>query len=412
MPLARPSSLAAIAAPVTSMIWWLCACTSDPAPQDLLELEQLGEALFSDTDLSFNRTQSCATCHDPDRGFVDGRQGTDGSIAAVSRGDDDISLGDRNAPTAAYAAYIFPATLEEGTRARHNKQNANRLYEGPLGGLFLDGRAGGLAGQAAGPPLNPLEMGMPDEAAVSERLQEKPEYVAAFREHFGANVFDDPLVAYQAMADAIAAYERTEAFAPFDSKYDRFLRGEAVLSFKENTGKSLFFSEFTNCAICHQLHENGDPLRKFEETFSGYEFHNIGVPVNEAVRSMNGVQDADPGLAGVPGFEAPEHLGKFKTPTLRNVAVTGPYMHNGVFRDLKTVVLFYEHFVSDDRDTNPETGNEWRAPEHPSTVNRDLLTVGDGMTELEVESLVCFLRTLTDRRYEDLVEDKGIACAD
>lgn len=391
----------------------LCAfaplgCGEDETP---LSIEALGEALFFDTRLSMNGNQSCATCHDPERAFIDPRLDADGLIAAVSIGDDGVSLGDRNAPTAAYSA--FAPEFHEGTRRRFNKQNNHRLYEGPLGGLFHDGREPSLEGQAGGPPLNPIEMGMPDKAAVIARLAEDEVYDVAFRARFAEDVFDDPDAAYAGMTQAIAAFERTEQFAPFDSKYDRSLRGEATLSFKELTGKSLFFSEFTNCGICHQLHNNGDPVGKFEETFSGYEYHNIGVPTNVAVRAQNGVTEPDLGLALNPNVSGAEARGKFRTPTLRNIAVTEPYMHNGVFRDLRTVIEFYDKYVDPDgRPNNPETGAPWAAPEVPETVANDLLEVGDPLTDADVEALVCFLRTLTDARYEHLVQDKGIDCAD
>ena len=387
------------------------ACGSDTEPT--LTVTELGEALFFDTNLSWNRTQACATCHNPEHAFIDDRLDDDGQIAAVSVGDDGTSLGDRNAPTAGYAAFTTPLELGVGTRRRFNKQSRNRTYEGALGGFFLDGRASGLEGQAAGPPLNPLEMGMPDEASVVARIEENPEYVRAFRAHFGQAVFDEPATAYAAMTDAIAAFESTEEFAPFDSKYDRWLVGEATFSFIELTGKSLFFSEFTNCAICHQLHSDGDPVNGLVETFSGYEYHNIGVPENEAVRADNGVTDPDLGLASNTQFDDPTERGKFKVPTLRNVAVTEPYMHNGVFRDLKTTVLFYEHFVDPElRPTNPETGEPWREPEIPETVSTELLEVGDSLTDFEVDALVCFLRTLTDQRYEHLIQEKGVSCGE
>ena len=389
------------------------ACGSDAEPAEPLTLVELGEALFFDTNLSRNRTQSCATCHNPEHGFIDNRLDEDGKIDAVSLGDDGVSLGDRNAPTAAYAAFTVPDSLGTGTRQRFNKQSQNNTYEGALGGLFLDGRAVGLEGQAGGPPLNPLEMAMPNEAAVVARIEENADYVRAFRAHFGNDVFDEAVVAYQAMTEAIGAFERTDFFSPFDSKYDRFLRGEATFSFRELTGRSLFFSQFTNCAICHQLQSNGDPVNKLRETFSGYEYHNIGVPVNEEVRARNGVTTGDLGLASNADFADPAEEGKFKVPTLRNVAVTEPYMHNGVFRDLKTTVLFYEHFVDPERrPNNPETGQPWRDPEFPETVATDLLEVGDSLTDEEVDSLVCFLRTLTDQRYEDLIQEKGVSCED
>ncbi len=388
----------------------LAGCGPDSAPT--MTKAELGEQLFSDKNLSKHRTQSCATCHDPERAFIDSREGLDGRVSAVSLGDDGVSLGDRNTPTAAYAAFA-PRFSLESSRSRHNKQKQNKLYEGPVGGQFLDGRESDLEGQAGGPPLNPIEMGMADKASVVARLQENPAYVEALRGLYGGAIFDDPEAAYAAMAESIAAFEKTSRFAPFDSKYDRSLRGEATLSFMELTGKSLFFSQFTNCAICHQLHGNGDPIKKFEETFSGYEYHNLGVPVNEAVRAKNGVTEVDRGLNSRPEINDPSHDGKFKTPTLRNVAVTGPYMHNGVFRDLRTVILFYESYTNPSgRAENPETKKPWARPEVDATVSRDLLEVGDALTDTEVDALVCFLRTLTDQRYEPLIEDKGIVCGD
>ncbi len=366
---------------------------------------ELGEALFHDPRLSKDRTQSCATCHDPGKAFIDARHDEDGQRRPVSLGDDGHSLGERNAPTLTYAA-LAPTFESDGKRRRVNKQKAFREYHGALGGQFLDGRAATLAEQAGGPPLNPVEMNMPSEAAVVERLQENDAYVASFEALFGEDVLDSPESGYRAMSESIAAFERGEQFATFDSKYDRALEGEATLSFKESAGKSLFFSQFANCAVCHQLHENGDPVKKFEEPFTGYEFHNIGVPANPAVE----MAEPDPGLYGHPAVDDPATRGQFKVPTLRNVAVTGPYMHNGVFRDLKTVVEFYDHFVNEERDINPETGEPWREPEVPETVAKDLLSVGDPMNDYQIEAMVCFLRTLTDERYEHLLPEDDLGC--
>ena len=367
--------------------------------------EALGQALFHDPNLSRNRTQSCATCHVPSEGFVDTRVDGSGQRRPVSLGDDGQSLGERNAPTLTYAA-LTPTFELDGERKRVNKQKGHQRYHGPLGGQFLDGRAATLADQAGGPPLNPSEMNLPDKAAVVERLEENPAYVDAFKALFGEEVLDSAESGYRAMTESIAAFERTERFATFDSKYDRALAGKATLSFKESAGKSLFFSQFANCAICHQLHGNGDPIKKFEEPFTGYEFHNIGVPANPALDRA----EPDPGLYGNPAVDDPGARGKFKVPTLRNVAVTGPYMHNGVFRDLKTVIEFYDHFVNDERTLNPETGEPWRDPEVPGTVAEDLLAVGDPMTDYQVEAMVCFLRTLTDRRYEPLLPEDDLGC--
>lgn len=345
-------------------------------------MARLGEQLFSDTDLSLNRTQSCATCHAPDRAFTDPRG------LPTSLGDDGVSRGGRNAPSAAYAAFA-PAF----------GRNAKGIWHG---GQFLDGRANTLEAQAGGPPLNSLEMAMPSKAAVVERLKEKPDYVRAFTAVFGAGVLDDPERGYEAMTQAIAAFERTPLFQPFDSKYDRSLRGAYKMTPQEELGKALFFSnQFTNCNTCHQL--NAFPDAK-DETFTNYEFHNIGVPANPALKDV--VHDPDQGLAASTAV-APEAQmkGLFKTPTLRNVAVTGPYMHNGVFNDLETVILFYNKYNSKAprRQINPETGQAWAAPEVAENLSLKELETGPALKDRDVAALVAFLRTLTDRRYEHLV---------
>ena len=350
--------------------------------------EHLGQQLFFDTDLYKNFTQSCATCHQVGQAFIDKRG--KGVAAAVSLGDDGHSLGDRNAPTATYAAAIPPFHLK-----------ANGIY---AGGLFLDGRAATLADQAEGPPLNPIEMGMTSAAEVVARLKLNSNYVAVFKQLYGEQVFADSGTAYKAMADAIAAFERTALFNPYDSKYDREQRGEYTFTDEEELGRTLFFSQqFTNCNQCHQLETT--PNRS-GEVFTNFEYHNIGVPENKALRAMNGVKVLDEGLFQHPDVNDPAQRGKFRTPTLRNVAVTGPYMHNGVFEDLRTVVLFYNKFNSKaaKRQINPETGKQWGEPEIAENISMDLLTMGPALDDRRIEALVAFMETLTDKRYEYLLE--------
>ena len=366
----------------------LAALVAAPASAaDYPSLEALGEALFFDVNLSANRTQACATCHDPATAFTDPRETELGRM--VSLGDNGSSLGDRNAPTAAYA--MFSPRFE---------QLDPGIYRG---GQFHDGRAADLAEQAGGPPLNPIEMGMPDKASVVARLAENPAYIAAFSALFGPATLDDAEAGYGAMTRAIAAYESTPEFAPFDSKYDRFLRGEAELTRQEELGRLLFFSQqFTNCNICHQL--NVSPMAA-AETFTNYEYHNIGVPANTAVRALTGVSGPDHGLLDNPAVDDPATDGKFKVPTLRNVAVTGPYMHNGVFADLRTVVLFYNKYNSTDmaRHINPETGTHFAPPEVLDTLSLKELEEGPALDDARIDALVAFLKTLTDARYEDLL---------
>ncbi|MBB93947.1 MAG: methylamine utilization protein MauG [Rhodobacteraceae bacterium] len=356
---------------------------SSPVPDTA---EALGERLFFDTNLSANRTQSCASCHDPARAFSDPR-------GMASPGDDGLSMGDRNAPTATYAA-LTPAF--------------GRNDEGAwIGGQFHDGRAATLADQAAGPLVNPIEMGMPDEAAVIARLREDPVYEQAFAALYGEGILDDVPGAYAAMTGAIAAFEGTDTFAPFDSRYDRFLRGEIDLTDEEELGRVLFFSaQFTNCASCHQLSTRPTYDR---ETFTDYSYHNIGTPENHDLRAMNGVAPGtiDAGLLDNPQVDDPAQRGKFRTPTLRNVAVTGPYMHNGVFDDLRTVILFYNTYNtrSEARMINPETGARFGPAPVPDTVSLDLLKEGPALDDRRIDALVAFLKTLTDARYEDLSDD-------
>ena len=380
-------------APVAALSALLIASGSgvaaDPAETQKAKAE-LGKALFFDTNLSSTRSQSCATCHNPDFGFADPR-------GAASLGADGKSLGDRNAPTAAYA-HLAPRF---GFKANGT----------PFGGQFHDGRAATLQEQAGGPPLNPAEMAMASKAEVLGRLKENPDYARTFVALYGAGVLDDAERAYDAMTDSIAAFEKTDVFSPFDSKYDRYLRGEYKMTGEEELGMTLFFSQqFTNCNICHKL--NAMPAAK-NEPFTNYEYHNIGVPVNAELRAANGLgaKHVDRGLAENPALKGTKsqiaaHNGKFKTPTLRNVAVTGPYMHNGVFQDLETVVRFYNKYNSSrpaDR-INPETGKPWGDPEIAATVSIKELEEGPALDDRRIKALVAFMKTLTDARYEPLVK--------
>lgn len=360
------------------------------ADNGLSPLERLGEHLFHDENLSLERSQSCASCHDPEAGFADSRRAANG---AFSLGDDGGSLGNRNAPTASYAAYV---------------PSFHQAADGSwTGGLFWDGRAGDLEEQAGGPPLNPIEMGMPNAALVVERLRENPSYVQSFEAVFSPDTLASEVSGFAAMTQALAAYERSAIFAPFDSKYDRYLAGEAELSPEEELGRVLFFSEqFTNCNQCHQLRKS--PMGA-QETFSDYSYHNIGVPRNPAVITEAGMADGfvDDGLLANPAVTDPSERGKFRTPTLRNVAVTGPYMHNGVFQDLRTVVLFYNRYNSkaEAAQINPETDAPWGEALVPGTLSVKELTHGPALEARRVDALVAFMTTLTDRRYEDLLRD-------
>jgi cytochrome c peroxidase len=377
----------------------LSAClflaTSAHSNAQITTKEALGESLYFDTKLSFNRTQSCASCHNPATGFVDQRSYKKSFAhleGAVSLGDDQHSFGDRSAPTSSYANQIPAFHI-----------NRKGAY---VGGQFWDGRAATLIDQAKGPPLAAIEMGIPDKSMMQARLLESSHYKNAFIELYGLETINNAELLYDAMADSIAAYENTDFFSPFDSKYDRYLNGEYELSPQEELGMTLFFSQqFTNCNQCHQL--NNSPTAA-NEPFSNYEYHNIGVPKNKAVRAQNKTDEkyVDIGLLAHPAVNDEKHRGKFKTPTLRNVAVTGPYMHNGIFKELKTVVDFYNKYnsKSTQRQINPETGERWAEPEVSNTLSSTELEFGPALNDTRINALVAFLKLLTDKRYEHLIE--------
>lgn len=380
--------LCILALSVTTLTGCMTSSQTDADPA--MTRTELGQSLFFDTNLSANRTQSCATCHSPEQGFADPRD--NGVKGAVSLGDDGHSRGDRNAPTAAYA--MFSPAFQLTSDGKYK------------GGQFHDGRESSLAGQAGGPPTNPIEMGMPSKQVTVERLLENPTYADAFRTLYGNTIFTDDDKAYAAMADSIAAFERTELFAPFNSKYDRFLSDKYQLTEQEELGRTLFFSEqFTNCNQCHQLRSRPGAA---QETFTNYEYHNIGVPLNQAVRSINGVNTdhIDQGLLNNPAVTDPAQAGKFKVPTLRNVAVTGPYMHNGVFQDLRTVVLFYNKYNSRNamRQINPESDIQWQQPEVAENISLQELESGPALNDQRIDALVAFMETLSDQRYEHLLK--------
>jgi cytochrome c peroxidase len=343
----------------------------------------LGRALFFDVDLSWPRTQSCATCHDPARAFSDSRD--NGVAGALSLGADGTSLGTRNAPALTYAALVPPF---------------GRDTDGHwVGGFFHDGRARDLADQAGQPMLDPREMQMPDAAAVVARVRAKPGYVDAISKTFGASALESVDGTFAAVRAALAAYERSPEFVAFDSRYDRFLAGEIALTREEEIGRILFFSGLTNCASCHLSNAS---VRLARETFTNHRYFNIGVPARMAAPPDRGLRDN-------PDVADDAAAGAFRVPTLRNVAVTAPYMHNGVFRELDTVMLFYDQYVVHNprNASNPETGLPWAPPDVAENIDFAKLRAGQPMDEDRIHYLVAFMRALTDRRFEHLLEARS-----
>ena len=332
--------------------------------------ERLGKLLFFEKSLSTPPGQACSACHAPEVAFTNPEL-----ELPVSKGARPGLYGSRNDLTIAYAAFVPPL--------HRNKEES--IW---VGGLFWDGRANSLAEQAQGPPLNPLEMANADTLTIAEKLRALS-YAELFIEVYGPYALSTPSRAFTNMADAIAAYEKTSEVSPFSSKYDHWLRGETELSEHEFRGLKLFEAEDKgNCAVCH-------PSRPAEESspplFTDFTYDNLGTPRNPenpfyslpSELNPEGFEFIDLGLGET--VSDPAQNGKFRVPTLRNVAITAPYMHNGVFKTLFNVMAFY----------NTREVAKWPAPEVSENVNMEELGKL-GLTNQELEDLVAFLRTLTD----------------
>ncbi|HET6375930.1 MAG TPA: cytochrome c peroxidase [Methylocella sp.] len=378
--------------------------SAKPASDPGCQLESLlGGKLYSDKNLSRLRNQSCASCHQlnpainpetgqpfPVPGFVDaenverGTPVSDGSVAG--------RFGRLNAPSVGYAAFSPPFHWDK----------AEELY---VGGQFWNGRASTLADQAAQPFLNPDEMAMPGKAAVVERLKENPSYRLLFWMVYKLKIARALSPAgidavYDAMTKAIAAFERTRQFRKFTSKFDYFMAGKTELTPLERRGLNLFNNK-AKCAACHI----STPAKKPDGTwapalFTDFTYDNIGAPRN---LNIPGNPEPDKGLGGRPDIAAADpqgfEIGKHKVMTLRNIAITPPYGHNGVFKTLEQITHFYNTRdtlgrVPDNR--HPGFGvTGWPPPEVPQNVNASEL--GNlGLSPGEEAALVAFMKTLTD----------------
>jgi cytochrome c peroxidase len=372
-------------------------------------LVELGKRIFFDTSLSTPAGQSCASCHAPNAGFAD----PDRELP-VSRGVIPERVGSRNAQSVSYAAYSpalhYDATLRPGIM--------EPMY---VGGFFWDGRARTLEAQVKEPFLNPLEMHNQDSAAVVASVR-RAAYAAELDQACGGGLaVVEP--GYDCVAAALAAYLRSPEINPYTSKFDAWQVGQAQLTAAEGRGFALFTGK-AKCKNCHST----DPGPDGKPLFTNFGHQNTGVSRNaslpfyrlSAALNPDGEKFVDRGLgdvlrkAGVAEADAAREDGKFKIPSLRNVAVTPPYMHNGVFTTLRQVVVF----------NNTRDVATWPAPEVPQNVHRHIsarhgaphgtqhgagahgghrpMAVEEGtfgrlgLTDQDVDDIVAFLETLTD----------------
>jgi len=334
-------------------------------PEDNLERPPakiaLGRALFFDRRLSADDKESCETCHDPEKGFTD--------QLPTSMGIHN-QFGKRNAPTIINA-------------------NFNILQ-------FWDGREPTLEDQAKRPILNPIEMGMPDEKTVVDKLKAAPEYQKAFVEVFGHPPnYDD-------MVKAIASFERTQV--AFDAPFDKFMAGDdKALTEQQQRGWSIFNGK-GRCMSCHGV----NPVQPM---FSDNRFHNIGVSAHNkdfVGLARNGLKIIAEGgnaseqidklaiqtdMSELGRFlvtKQPHDIGAFRTMGLRNLLVTEPYFHDGSQATLWDTIDHY----------------------NKGGVQNPYLDGGIvplGLSEQEIDDLVAFLKSLTSPRYADAAEHEYAA---
>lgn len=288
----------------------------------------LGKRLYYDSNLSADGTVSCASCHSPEHGFTDGQANSTGVGG---------QHGKRSAPTVLNAAY------------------------NPV--QFWDGRAASLEEQAAGPIANPIEMNLPHAEAV-KRLSADASYREQFEKAFGPGA-----ITIEKVQMSIASFERTVVSG--DSPFDRYQYGgdTKAMSPAAIRGLKLFRDEKkTNCAKCHTIDDK-------YALFTDGKFHNLGVGL-----------DQDGNLTDLGRYDQTKQeadKGAFRTPTLRNVALTGPYMHDGSTKTLRGVVDFYVGGGS----SNPQLDKEIRKLE---------------LSGAEREDLVAFLEALTCKMPENV----------
>ena len=321
----------------------------------------LGERLFNDKRLSSTGEIGCVSCHDPALAFTD-------SPKRVSVGVKSLT-GTRNAPTVINAAFMKS--------------------------MFWDGREPDLENQSHQPFVNPVEGGLADHGPLLTTVRADPAYVAAFQAVFGKT---GEAITMTEVGQAIASFERT--LVAGDSAFDRYYYAgdRQALTEQQQRGLELFLAK-GRCVSCHVIEQD-------QALFTDSEFHNVGVGINQ-------IQDQVPRLAGA--FLAAKHagadvdvtvltdpkaselgrfavgediatVGAFKTPTLRNIARTAPYMHDGSLKTLREVIVHY---------------NLGGKTDEAQTVN-PYLSGGIrplGLTDQEIDDLVAFLESLTSPQY-------------
>jgi cytochrome c peroxidase len=364
------------------------AATSSPSA---LSAADIGKLIFHDVSLSASGKQSCASCHSPEHAHAQAN-----ALSVQFGGPLLDQPGTRAVPSIRYLSDTPPLGFdEEGT---------------PYGGFNHDGSVDTLAAQAERPLLAANEMANLTREAVVEKLR-KAGYAAQFRQVVGETSLDQVDTAFAALSLALERYQSdSPEFQPFSSKYDAYLAGKTQLTDAESRGLKLFNDEKKgNCAACHPSAKREDGRSPL---FSDFTYDALGMPRNMEIPANADPNYVDLGLcrSGRTGRASQDTAcGKFKVPTLRNVATRQVFFHNGQIKTLRDAVAFYvsrdtqpEHWYPRKADKSVSKFNDLPAKYH-ANVNVEEVPYGGkrggkpALSDQEIEDIVSFLRTLTDQ---------------
>ena len=362
-------------------------------------LAAVGEKLFLDPSLSASGRLACASCHRPDHAF-----GPSDALAVQLGGKDMRQPGLRAVPSLKYLQAIpqfaehYYESEDEGDASVDN---------GPTGGLTWDGRVDRGRDQARVPLFSRFEMANDNAAAVAARIRQAS-YAGDLNRIFGEHLFDDGEKTVAAIVEALEVFEQDNRFYPYSSKYDAYLAGIAALTPQEARGLALFKDPTKgNCNSCHRSERGKDGT---PPQFTDYGLIAIGVPRNREIAANADPAFFDLGMCGPLRADLvgrSEYCGRFRTPSLRNVALRARFFHNGLVHSLREAVAFYA-----ERDANPgkwyprDAGGRIRKyddlpPEYQNNINNEL-PFGDraggrpALMAAEIDDIVAFLATLTD----------------
>lgn len=363
-------------------------------------LQALGQALFVDPRLSRSGRLACATCHSPAHAF-----GPPNALAVQLGGADSRAPGLRAVPSLKYLQAV-PQFTEHFFESEDEADES--IDNGPTGGLTWDGRVDSGQAQARIPLLSPFEMANGDAREVVSRALDAG-YGPALAAIYGSGLLADRPAVFKALLKAFEVYEQDwRTFYPYSSKYDAYLAGKATLSREEARGLELFEDPAKgNCASCHisERAADGTPPQ-----FTDYGMIALGVPRNLEIPANRNPAYFDLGLCGPLRTDfagRADYCGRFRTPSLRNVATRRSFFHNGVFHKLRDAVAFYAS-----RDTDPGRWYPRRADGsiakyddlpagYQANVNVDAPFGGKPgdkpvLSDDEIDAIVAFLGTLTD----------------